>query len=158
KVPCTAYDPKDAKRLVATSGFSHPTVHLLTPNGTDMIRLAQFIQAQEAVVGIDVVIDPTDNVTATARATAGNFDTWFQNVVPRTADPSDTFTRFVTSGVSNRSGYSNPRLDLILSNAVKATDVKARSKLYRVAQQILTSDRPVIVLYNMTAVAAFSAN
>jgi peptide/nickel transport system substrate-binding protein len=158
KVPCTPYDPKDAQHLVATSGFPHPTVHLLTPNATDMIGLAQFIQAQEAAVGIDVMIDPTDPTTATARATAGNFDTWVQNLVPGYPDPSDTFTRFVTWGVSNRSGYSNPRFDFVFSNAVKATDVKARSKLYRVAQQILGSDRPVIVLYNMTAVAGYSAN
>ena len=35
KVPCTPYDPADAKRLVAASGFSNPTVHLLTRNATD---------------------------------------------------------------------------------------------------------------------------
>ena len=64
----------------------------------------------------------------------------------------------MTSGNSNRSGYSNPRLDLILSNALKATDVKARSKLYHVAQQIIAADRPIIPLYNQTAVAAFSTS
>ena len=34
KVPCTPYDPKDAKKLVAASGFPSPTVHLLTANTT----------------------------------------------------------------------------------------------------------------------------
>ena len=29
KVPCTPYDPADARKLVATSGFPNPTVHLL---------------------------------------------------------------------------------------------------------------------------------
>ena len=57
KVPCTPYDPADAKKLVAASGFPNPTVHLLTPNATDCVRLAQFIQAEEAAVGINVVID-----------------------------------------------------------------------------------------------------
>ena len=59
KVPCTPYNPKHAKQLVAESGFSHPTVHLLT--GTrDEVRLAQFIQAQEDAVGINVVIESVD--------------------------------------------------------------------------------------------------
>ena len=53
--------PKHAKKLVAASGFPNPTVHLLTTNTTDRLRLAQFIQAQEAAVGINVVIDSTDS-------------------------------------------------------------------------------------------------
>ena len=36
KVPCTPYNPRDAKKLVAKSGFPNPTVHLLTGNTTDM--------------------------------------------------------------------------------------------------------------------------
>ena len=36
KVPCTPYDPTDARRLVARSGVANPTVDLLT--GTDHIR------------------------------------------------------------------------------------------------------------------------
>ena len=57
-IRCTPYDPGDAKKLVAQSGFPNPTVHLLTSNATDMLQLAQFIQAEEAAVGINVVIDP----------------------------------------------------------------------------------------------------
>ena len=63
KVPCTPYDPKHAKKLVAASGFPNPTVHLLATNTTDRLRLAQFIQAQEAAVGINVVIDAIDTAT-----------------------------------------------------------------------------------------------
>ena len=88
KVPCTPYDPKDARKLVAASGFPNPTVHLLTVNTTDMLRLSQFIQAQEAAVGINVVIDSTDLATSTARPLAGNFDTCFMNLVPQTPTPA----------------------------------------------------------------------
>src|SRR5205814_2107464 len=45
KVPCTPYDPNDAKKLLATSGFPNPTVHLLVAVTSDNLRLAQFIQA-----------------------------------------------------------------------------------------------------------------
>jgi peptide/nickel transport system substrate-binding protein len=159
KVPCTPYDPKRAKKLVAESGFPDPTVHLLVASTAGQLRLAQFLQAQEAAVGINVVIDSTDAVTSLARGVAGNFDTYFLGYLTSIPDPNDVIYRFlVTSGVSNRSGYSNPRLDLILNNALKATDFKARSTLYYVAQQIIGNDRPMIVLYNMTIYAAFSTN
>ena len=58
----------------------------------------------------------------------------------------------------NYGGYSNPRLDLILSNGVKATSMRARATLYHVAQQIIAGDRPIIYLYNRLGFRATSAN
>ena len=159
KVPCTPYNPTDAKKLVAASGFPNPTVHLLASTSTDRLRMAQFIQAQEAAVGINVVIDTADLATITALESRGDFDVRIGNFVPGMVDPSINISGAVaTSGTRNYMGYSNPRLDLILSNGVKATSIKARSTLYHVAQQIIHDDRPMIVLYNPTTFAAFSAN
>jgi peptide/nickel transport system substrate-binding protein len=160
KVPCTPYDPKHARKLVAESGFTNPTVHLLVAASSDaQVRLAQFIQAQEAAVGINVVIDATDAATALARSAAGDFDTYFLGQLTSNPDPNDVINRFLlTPGLSNRSGYSSPRLDLILNNAVKATDLKARSTLYHAAQQIIGTDRPMIVLYNQTVFVAFNTS
>ena len=54
---------EEARRRV---GLPEPdTVHLLTSNTTALLRLAQFIQAQEAAVGINVVIDSVDQPTRT---------------------------------------------------------------------------------------------
>jgi len=58
RITCTPYDPADARRLVAASGVAHPTLHVVVGPGSDDRRLAEFIQAQEAAVGIEVVIDP----------------------------------------------------------------------------------------------------
>ena len=66
-----AVRPRAREELVAASGFPNPTVHLLTANATDASGCAQFIQAQEAAVGINVVIDPADSATAGARRRAG---------------------------------------------------------------------------------------
>jgi ABC-type transport system substrate-binding protein len=66
---------------------------------------------------------------------------------PTDPDPSSYIYPFFDTAVAgNFSGYSNPRLDYVLANALKATDPKARAVDYRVAQQILQADRPVIVL------------
>jgi peptide/nickel transport system substrate-binding protein len=157
KIPCTPYDPKDARKLVAGAGISNPTVHLSTTNAEDIVRLAQFIQAQEAAVGINVVIDSTDSPTLQDREAKGNFDAALFGFAGDTGDPNSVIGRFLQStGESNYSGYSSPRLDLIVSNGVKATSIQARSTLYRVAQQIIASDRPIIFLYNAVTSGAFS--
>ena len=68
-VKCTPYNPTQAKKLVAASGISNPTVNLMVPVGTAAARQAQFMQAEEAAVGIHVVIDTTDFVTSLSRPT-----------------------------------------------------------------------------------------
>jgi peptide/nickel transport system substrate-binding protein len=157
-VACTPYDPNDARKLVAASGETNPTVDLLTADSTDQVRLAQFIQAEEAAVGIKVVVDVADATTALTRANSGDFDAFLNNW-SGAADPDTNIYQFVaSSGTRNFSGYSNPRLDLILENGRKATTTKARATLYRVAQQIMLADRPIIFLYNPIKYAGVSAN
>jgi peptide/nickel transport system substrate-binding protein len=158
-VPCTPYDPKDARQLVARSGYPNPTVHLLIANSADNLRLAQFLQSEEAAIGINLVIDATDNATALARAAAGSFDVYFLGQTNGDPDPNNNFYSLLfTGGAKNYSGYSNPRLDYVLTNALKASSLKARQTNYRVAQQIILADRPVIVLIHQTTYAAYSTS
>ena len=159
-VKCTPYNPTQAKKLVAASGISNPTVNLMVPVGTAAARQAQFMQAEEAAVGIHVVIDTTDFVTSLSKADAGTYDT-FQIGWSGRLDPDGNIYQFVaTTGSQNDSGYSNPRLDLILNNARKATTVEARQTLYRAAQKDSTilADRPLIYLYHPITYAGISTN
>jgi peptide/nickel transport system substrate-binding protein len=144
---CTPYNPTQAKQLVQQSGVSNPTVHLMVPVGTAAARLAQFLQSEEQAVGINVVIDTTDFVTSLSKADAGTYET-FQIGWSGRVDPDGNIYQFVaTPGSQNDSGYSNPRLDLILNNARKAATTKARQTLYNAAEKIIAADRPLIYLY-----------
>jgi peptide/nickel transport system substrate-binding protein len=147
-VKCTPYNPTKAKQLVAASGVSNPTVHLMVPTGTAALRQAQFMQSEEAAVGIHLIIDSTDFVTSLSKADAGTYDT-FQIGWSGRVDPDGNIYQFVaTTGSQNDSGYSNPRLDLILNNARKASTNEARQVLYRAAQKLILADRPLIYLYH----------
>jgi peptide/nickel transport system substrate-binding protein len=153
---CTPYNPTDAKKQIAAAGLSNLTVHLMTANTTDNLRLAQFIQAEEAAVGINVVIDALGNAAAVTQALNGSYDTYISGS-PGLIDPDGIlYRRNATSGDQNVSGYSNARLDLVLDNARKAITVKARRTLYHVAQQILLNDRPVLYLYHIVRFSAYS--
>src|SRR5581483_4826867 len=146
-IKCTPYDPADAKKLVAASGISNPTVNLMVPTGTAALRLAQFIQAEEKAVGITVNIQSTDFVTSLDKEEDGTFDTYLIGWSGR-IDPDGNIYAFAeTSGTENGSGYSNPRLDYVLNNARKSATQKSRMTLYHVAEQIIENDRPLIYLY-----------
>lgn len=147
-IKCTPFDPTQAKKLVQQSGVSNPTVHLMVPTGTAALREAQFLQSEEQAVGINVVIDSTDFVTSLSKADAGTYET-FQIGWSGRVDPDGNIYQFVaTTGSQNDSGYTNPRLDLILNNARKAASEKARRTLYRAAEKIILADRPLIYLYH----------
>src|SRR5262249_8250267 len=140
--------------LVTRSGIANPTVHLLITAADSL--LAQFIQAEEAAVGINVVIDTVDGATLMARIASGNYDTWSRGT-PGHADVDGNVYQFVaTTGTRNNTGYSNPRLDLILANARKATSANAQKTLWHAAFQILHDDRPIIFLNHPIVVAAVS--
>jgi peptide/nickel transport system substrate-binding protein len=154
-VKCTPFSVAQAKKLVAASGVSNPTVHLMVATGTVALRQAQFMQAEEAAVGIKVVIDSTDFVTALSKADAGTYES-FQIGWSGRVDPDGNIYQFVAStGSQNDSGYTNPRLDLILNNARKASTEAARKTLYRAAQKIMLNDRPLIYLYHLVTRASF---
>jgi peptide/nickel transport system substrate-binding protein len=155
-VKCTPYNPTQAKKLVQQSGVPDPTVHLMVPTGTAALRQAQFMQAEEAAVGIKLVIDSTDFVTSLSKADAGTYDT-FQIGWSGRLDPDGNIYQFVgTTGSQNDSGYSNPRLDLILNNARKASTQTARKTLYRAAQKLMLADQPLIYLYHPITFASLS--
>jgi peptide/nickel transport system substrate-binding protein len=159
KVPCTPYDPTDARRLVAQSGFPLPiSVHLVFLNSVGNLAEAQVIQSEEAAAGFDVTIDPRDSAGYNAVAAAGQFDVLVRGVQPDDPDPNSyIYDYYDSAGQHNISGYSNPRLDYVLANALKATDPKARATDYRVAQQIIHADRPVIVIRESVSYGIFDS-
>jgi peptide/nickel transport system substrate-binding protein len=141
---------------VARSGVANPTVDLLTGGGsTIQVRLAQFIQAEEKAVGIDVVID-----TGPGSLSGGTFDAAFSGFEPGSdGEPNYVITQqFASWGTRDYAGYSSPRLDYVLRNGLKATQFADRAVNYRVAQQILLSDRPAIFLYDTVDHAAYSTS
>jgi peptide/nickel transport system substrate-binding protein len=148
-IPCNARaDVARAKRLVAQSGVRSPTIRLMIGNDALAARLGEFLQAQERQAGINVELQPTEFVSSLAKADAGQYEAFAIGWSGR-VDPDGNIYQFVhTKGSQNDSGYSNPRLDVILDNARHAKSERARKTLYRAAIRIIRSDRPLIYLYH----------
>jgi peptide/nickel transport system substrate-binding protein len=155
-IPCTPYNPNDARKLLAAAGASNLTVDLLTRNTTDDLRLAQFIQAEEATVGINVIVDPSGAVGTQTQS--GNFQAYLTGGVGQIDPERILRTRYASDGDGNASGYSNPRVDLLLANGAKALTVKARRTEYHALQTIVANDRPLIYLYHLVKFSAYDAS
>ena len=152
-IRCTPYDPQDAKRLVAKAGYTNPTVHLLNSG-----LIGQFIQAEEAAVGINVVLDQEDGTTALSDELSGHFDAVAATFTGSPALDKNVYEYLATSGDRNFGGYSNPSLDEILANARKATSAKALKTLWHAAFHTIISDRPIIFLGHRIDYAAVSSD
>jgi peptide/nickel transport system substrate-binding protein len=145
-IKCTPYNPAKAKQLVQQSGISNPTVNLMVPTGTVALREAQFIQAEEAAVGIKLNVQSTDFVTSLSKADAGTYDAFLIGWSGR-VDPDGNIYGFVaTQGTLNDSGYSNPHLDRFLNHARSASTTKARRNYYKAVVEQIINNRPLIYL------------
>jgi peptide/nickel transport system substrate-binding protein len=155
-IKCTPYSPKQAKQLVQKSGISNPTVNLMVPTGTVALREAQFIQAEEAAVGIHVNVQSTDFVTSLSKADAGTYDAFLIGWSGR-VDPDGNIYGFVaTSGTLNDSGYSKPTVDNLLNKARRAGSTKSRKTDYHMVIAQILKDRPLIYLDHPIANAGIS--
>jgi peptide/nickel transport system substrate-binding protein len=154
---CPAHDPAKAKQLLAEAGVQTPyTVTMLASNTPDTLRLAQALQAMVKDGGFDLKINPVEYSSLLDEQDRGNFELlqlgWSGRI-----DPDANITNFVGTGASqNVSGYSNPQLDTLLTQARQAGDVEERRKLYGQAVTLLQQDDALIYLYrqrNLTAVS-----
>jgi peptide/nickel transport system substrate-binding protein len=155
-IMCTPYNAKEAAKLVKQSGYTNPTVRLLVPIAGINLRLAQFVQAEEAAVGITVVIDATDTPTALALEGNGSFDAALGGWSGSPDTDRNVYQFVTTTGSRNFSGYSNHRLDRNLEEARRSSDPKMMKTLYREAMKILLGARPIVFLDHPTVYAAVS--
>jgi len=158
-IPCTPYDPPEAKALVQESGMADPTVQLLFSGNVQGQILGEFVQAEEKAVGIDVVLTPVDSATLASRTHAGSYQAYIDTSSQVKADPDWIYASFMSSsGVpSNVWGDANPSLALDLDNSRKTVSDQARETLYRAAQKAIMTDRSLIYLVHVVNRAAVSS-
>ncbi|RZT17051.1 peptide/nickel transport system substrate-binding protein [Kribbella sp. VKM Ac-2569] len=154
---CPAHDPAKAKQLLADAGVKTPyKVEMITSNNPDSLRLAQALQGMVKDAGFDLVIKPVEYAALLDQQDRGDFELlqlgWSGRV-----DPDANIFNFVgTTGSQNVSGYSNPALDKLLTDARQSTDQAERVKLYGQVTTLLQQDDPIIYMYrqrNLTGVS-----
>jgi peptide/nickel transport system substrate-binding protein len=154
---CRSYDPDKAKQLLKAAGVPTPyKLNMLVTNTPDTLKLAQVLQAMVKDAGFELKLQPLEFTTLLDQQDQGNFQVlqlgWSGRV-----DPDANITNFIgTQGSLNVGGYSNPKVDGLLSQARETQDISARAKIYGKVQAQTEKDDPIIYLYrqrNLTGVS-----
>jgi peptide/nickel transport system substrate-binding protein len=149
------YDPARAKKLLAKSGFD-PATELVLYSSTKSIytQISQLVQEQLTAIGLNVRMEP---VSASE---------WYSRVVKRLVNFTPTrwtqrpdpdglmYILFHSKGYANSTGYSNPKLDALLEEARRISNIERRKALYAEVQHILIEDLPYIPLFFSVEYAA----
>jgi len=148
---------EDARRLLAEAGYPEgegfPRFELLYNTSESHRVLAEALQQMWATrlnikVGLvnqewKVYLDSQD--TLSYQICRGG---WIGDFV----DPHTFLELFVTSGGNNDTGWSSPRYDELLEQALKASSDAARHRIYQEMEAILMTELPVIPIYFYTRV------
>jgi peptide/nickel transport system substrate-binding protein len=146
---CPAYNPGQAKKLVAQSGVPTPiAVSLLVPNSPVQLRQAQVIQSMVKEVGFDVRIQSEEFVTSINQANAGNYE-MYQAAWSGRIDPDQNIYQFWHTAASlNATGASLPQVDQLLDQARTTSSESRRKQLYGQLLRLLNQDESIIYLYD----------
>lgn len=157
------YDPERARRLLDEAGHPDPEgpsprfklTHKTSQNELAR-RVAEVIQRQLSLVGIDVEIRSYEWGTFYADIKSGNFQLFTLSWVG-IRDPDIYYNVFHSGSIppngSNRGFYQNTEIDRRVEAARETLDPEKRKALYAEVQKIISEDLPYVSLWHTDNVA-----
>jgi peptide/nickel transport system substrate-binding protein len=163
-VPPPAYDPEQARRLLAEAGFPQGfrlTLHTPNDRYPNDSRTCQAVAQMWTRVGIRTEVVALPWAAFPARAARQEFAMHLIGWGSSAADSFGalmsvigTFSRERRLGTFNHHRYSNPAMDSLVERALVTTDDAAREAMLRDAVRMAAEDVAVIPLYNLVNVWA----
>jgi peptide/nickel transport system substrate-binding protein len=156
---CPEYDPAAAKKMLEDAGVPIPfPIEMQVANNPDTLRFAQALQAAVVEGGFEITITPVEYSTLLDVQQRGDFEMlqlgWSGRIDPH----GNMFGFLSTEGGTNYSGYSNPELDTLLTDATATNDIDERADIYGQAVDILQEENPIIYLYRLRSLTAYSTD
>lgn len=154
---CVDYDPEAARALLESTGAQVPfPITMQVTNSPDTLRYAQALQAAVSEGGFELTIRPVEYSTLLDVQTRGDFEAlqlgWSGRI-----DPHGNMSNFLkTGGGNNYSGYSNPEVDRLLTEAAQSTDPDMRAALYGQVVQQIQIDNPILYLYRVRSLTGYT--
>ncbi len=158
-VAADAYDPENAKKILENAGWKDTDgdgirekdgmkldIRLLTyPSRQELPLLAESAQATLKEIGINVIINITQDAN-TIRKDTSAWDVYASAMVTApTGDPQYFFTtQCLDSSIYNNGRYHNDRLEALASELSKTFDTEKRKELAIQMQQLILDDNAFV--------------
>lgn len=143
--PYKGRDPQRAAALLADAGKSNGvsfTVKL--SNSPEELRMAQAVQEQIRPVGMDMRIDAGESVAKTNEVIRGAYEAFYAGFLGGPDPDSNTYDSFHSRGSFNWMKYQNVEVDRLLDGARSELVQEKRRQLYRLIEEILARDSPMV--------------
>jgi peptide/nickel transport system substrate-binding protein len=147
-----------ARTLLAQAGYPQGLEITLTTSDTqERLQIAEILQHQVGQIGVTMRVETLENATYLQRIINRTTQMFILGWTTITGDADyGLFETFTTGRPSwaNTAGYSNQRVDDLLTIGRISSDPTVRLEAYAEAQRIIVSEAPWIFLYNREEVAA----
>jgi peptide/nickel transport system substrate-binding protein len=144
-----APDIEKAKALLAESGFdvNQKITYLGLPQYPELLRTGEILKENLAAIGLNMEIEQQE-VTVWAQNFLGKNYEITSGYWSSILDPDDFFHQiFLSTSPSNFTGYVNPTMDQLVTDARAGTEFDARKALYTQARALLNQDVPLTFVH-----------
>lgn len=155
--PVPPRDVAKAKALLKQAGLEKVTLELRASTTPRDQQVAEVIQSMAAEAGIEVKVVTAESNANIAAMTAGDFQAHISNWSGR-ADPDLNLSIYLAGdSFQNWGKYASGPFNSALERARAEIDPAKRVALYHEVAAVMTEDRPMLTLYNVTWLFAHDA-
>lgn len=157
------YDPERARELLAEAGVSDLRLRFVYDSARSAFAATgEIMRDQLGQVGITLELQPVERAVMVERVYNRDYDLSMQSFTSSN-DPAIGYHRIYLSAAPgtpfvNASGYGNPEVDALLTEAAGLANLEARAAVYDQVLTILANDVPTMVMFDELATEAAAAN
>lgn len=152
------HDPALAKKLAAEAGYKGEPIKMVTNKRyAASFDSAVFAQAMARDAGINIELEVIEWATQLDMYLKGNYQT-MSFLYSARLDPSLSFDMFAgPKDTQPRKVWDNPEAQKLIEKSMAISDKAERQKLFDTLEGMFRADLPMLVLYNGSDIAAYSA-
>ena len=146
------YNIEQASQLLAEAGYpdgkGFPELQLMFNTLDTHQKIAEAIQQMwSQALNINITLQNQEWKVFLDSERTMNYQMTRASWIGDYVDPNTFLDMFLTDGGNNRSGWSNPHYDELITAAAKTADQTQRYELFQQAEEILMTEVPIIPIY-----------